>query len=252
MLCAARELTKAKRSVILLEAASRIGGRALDHQWPSGAVTELGVEFLGHRSDAPATYKLFVDELKLSIYSHGAFVANASQQFVCRNMGGNVSSVGGKFLPGELLKCGSPAAAAEGVAALAELDLLIAQMDASRPWAHPKAAELDATTWEAWMAKRLGPEALIYVNRGLAPSLALKVSQSTSRHRAASSSVRCSSVGSTPLFPNKKHTRVDVPRCHCIHVLRMPSRRSTHRRRRDDGSRTSDRPHSRPRRRRRC
>ena len=77
-LSAARELTKAKRSVILLEAASRIGGRALDHQWPSGAVTELGVEFLGHRSDAPATYKLFVDELKLSIYSHGAFVANAS------------------------------------------------------------------------------------------------------------------------------------------------------------------------------
>lgn len=170
-LSAARELTKAKRSVVLLEASSRIGGRALDHQWPSGAVTELGVEFLGHRSDAPATYKLFVDELKLSIYSHGAFVANATQQFVCRNMRGNVSSVGGKFLPGELLKCGSPEAAAEGVAALAELDLLIAQMDASRPWAHPKAAELDATTWEAWMAKRLGPEALIYVNRGLAPGL---------------------------------------------------------------------------------
>ena len=69
--------------------------------------------------------------------------------------------------------------------------------------------------------------ALAMVNRGLAPSLALKVSQSTSRHRAASSSVRCSSVGSTPLFPNKKHTRVDVPRCHFIHVLRMPSRRST-------------------------
>ena len=55
--------------------------------------------------------------------------------------------------------------------ALAELDLLIQEMDARAPWAHPKASELDSITWEAWMRKRLSPEALIYVNRGYAPGL---------------------------------------------------------------------------------
>jgi len=86
-----------------------------------------------------------------------------------------------------------------------------------------------ACTWRAHgvhMHACTCTRALAMVSRGLAPSLAFKVSQSTSRHRAASTSVRCSSVGSTPLLPSKKHTRVDVARCHFIHVLRMPSRRS--------------------------
>ena len=66
-LTAAHTVRKADKSVVVLEASSRAGGRALDHTWANGAVTELGVEFLGHRADAPSTYKLFVDELGLSM-----------------------------------------------------------------------------------------------------------------------------------------------------------------------------------------
>ena len=50
-LTAAREIVKAGRSVILLEARDRVGGRILNHRISPGVVTEVGAEFIGPTMD---------------------------------------------------------------------------------------------------------------------------------------------------------------------------------------------------------
>jgi len=65
----------------------------------------------------------------------------------------------------------SAPAAAEAAAVVAELEALTHEIDATKPWAHPRAAEFDAITWDAFMRKRLGEEARQFINRGYAPGL---------------------------------------------------------------------------------
>ena len=116
-------------------------------------------------------YGLFQTEYNLTIYASGAYLANATQNLVCRNAGGDLLHIGGPLLIAQLFRCVSAVAAAEAAALIAELELLVAQMDAHRPWAHPRAAEFDAITWDAFVSRRLGHEARTFINRGYAPGL---------------------------------------------------------------------------------
>src|ERR1043166_9392417 len=50
-LTAARQIVKAGRSVIVLEARDRLGGRVLNHSLANGAYTELGGMFTGPTQD---------------------------------------------------------------------------------------------------------------------------------------------------------------------------------------------------------
>ncbi|HTD27147.1 MAG TPA: FAD-dependent oxidoreductase, partial [Candidatus Elarobacter sp.] len=50
-LTAAREIVRAGRSVIVLEARDRVGGRVLNHPLANGAYTELGGMFTGPTQD---------------------------------------------------------------------------------------------------------------------------------------------------------------------------------------------------------
>src|SRR6266508_5665719 len=50
-LVAARELARAGRSVLVLEARDRVGGRVLNHTLTSGAVVESGAAFVGPTQD---------------------------------------------------------------------------------------------------------------------------------------------------------------------------------------------------------
>ena len=50
-LTAARQIVKAGRSVIVLEARDRVGGRVLNHLLANGAYTELGGMFTGPTQD---------------------------------------------------------------------------------------------------------------------------------------------------------------------------------------------------------
>src|SRR3989440_7066494 len=50
-LMAARQLAAAGKSVIVLEARNRVGGRTLNHDIGDGKVTELGAQFVGPTQD---------------------------------------------------------------------------------------------------------------------------------------------------------------------------------------------------------
>ena len=50
-LVTARELVRAGRSVVVLEARDRVGGRILDHPLESGGVVESGAAFIGPTQD---------------------------------------------------------------------------------------------------------------------------------------------------------------------------------------------------------
>src|SRR2546425_9120074 len=50
-LTAARQIVKAGRSVIVLEARARVGGRVLNHPLANGSYTELGGMFIGPTQD---------------------------------------------------------------------------------------------------------------------------------------------------------------------------------------------------------
>jgi len=75
------------------------------------------------------------------------------------------------LLIAQLFRCVSAGAAAEAAAVVVELEALVKDLDASKPWAHPRAAEFDSITWDAFMSQRLGSEAKSFINRGYAPGL---------------------------------------------------------------------------------
>src|SRR5688500_2759770 len=50
-LTAARELTKAGRSVVVLEAQDRVGGRTLNHRFEDGTLVEVGGQWIGPTQD---------------------------------------------------------------------------------------------------------------------------------------------------------------------------------------------------------
>src|SRR3954469_20791164 len=50
-LTAARELTRRGKSVVVLEARDRVGGRILNHDLGNGAITEVGGQYIGPTQD---------------------------------------------------------------------------------------------------------------------------------------------------------------------------------------------------------
>lgn len=135
-LTAANELTKAGASVAVLEARDRIGGRL----WTDvidGAMLELGGQWVSPDQDALIET---IDELGLETYARyreGDSVYIGPDGALVR-FTGDVFPVGPDT--------------ARVIAELTErLDAMVAEIDPDRPWAHPKAAEWDAISWEAWL-----------------------------------------------------------------------------------------------------
>ena len=135
-LTAATELTKAGASVAVLEARDRIGGRL----WTDvidGAMLELGGQWVSPDQDALIET---IDELELETYQRyreGDSVYIGPDGALVR-FTGDVFPVGPDT--------------ARVIAELTErLDAMVAEIDPDRPWAHPKAAEWDSISWEAWL-----------------------------------------------------------------------------------------------------
>ncbi|MEU1195415.1 FAD-dependent oxidoreductase [Streptomyces sp. NPDC005813] len=154
-LTAARDLVAAGRSVVVLEARDRVGGRVVNLKLPNGGVTEGGGEFIGPTQDR---IKALADSLGVAT-------------FTTYNTGKNLLYKDGKRTPyatDGLLGSVPPvdlAGLANAAVVQAELDDMAKQVPVAAPWTAAKAAEWDKQTFESWLnAKAVVPSAKFLID----------------------------------------------------------------------------------------
>ena len=150
-LTAARELARAGRSVVVLEARPRVGGRTLNHEIGGGAVVEAGAAYVG-----PTQVHVLALARDLGIPTFPSDVVG-DQVFV---HGRRVKRFHGDVPPDVF--------ALPGLAvAMARINQLCRQIPLEAPWDHPKARAWDSVTLETWLRRTtpgLGSGALEWIN----------------------------------------------------------------------------------------
>ena len=136
-LTAARRLSQAGRSVVVLEARDRVGGRVWTKTSAGGVPVDMGGCFVGPHHDrmhalakemGVTTFKTFVD-------------------------GDNVLATGGKVrrYRGDIPRI-SPVALLSAGQAIARMNAMAKKVPVDAPWDAPKAAEWDALSVRAWLS----------------------------------------------------------------------------------------------------
>ena len=139
-LTAGRNLRRAGHSVIVLEARDRVGGRNLDHPIGNGEVVELGGQWAGPGQDRVLA---LADELGVKTFE--TFAQGDSIYY--RN--GSAQRYQGDIPPA------SPAALAELLAVITELNQMAGSVPAERPWTAPDAEVNDAESILSWARDRV-------------------------------------------------------------------------------------------------
>ncbi|WP_107764376.1 flavin monoamine oxidase family protein [Nocardioides terrigena] len=138
-LTAARRLRAAGRSVLVVEARDRVGGRLLTDD-VDGVRLEVGGQWV---SPDQTALLAMLDELDLATYPRHR---EGESVYVGRD-GVRRTFTGDAFpVPAET--------AAEVDRITAELDRLAAGMDPLAPWEHPDAEELDRVTFAEWLVRQ--------------------------------------------------------------------------------------------------
>ena len=138
-LIAARRLLKAGRSVIVLEARSRVGGRVVNQPIGGRHTTDGGAAFVGPTQD-----RILALVRDLGLKTVGTY--NKGDNVYYREGTLKRYSTAGPFGPVPP----DPAAVVEVVGALSSLDRMAAEVPVAAPWKAPQAAEWDGQTLETW------------------------------------------------------------------------------------------------------
>jgi monoamine oxidase len=138
-LTAARALRRKGRSVIVMEARERVGGRTWSKNVGHGEVADLGAAFVGPTQD----------HVLALIKSLGI------KTFPTYNEGSNVQFLNGvrTLYPADGLP--PDPGVTQDLGALLALDGLAAQVGVEAPWSSPRAAEFDSQTLESWAQANL-------------------------------------------------------------------------------------------------
>ncbi len=137
-LTAAREIAFKGKTVIVLEARNRVGGRILNHDIGNGHVTEMGAEFVGPTQDHIIGLS---DQLKV-------------ERFDTYDTGLNVYySNGNRQTFSDTLPTGAAPVQVgpEAAAVVAQLDQMSTQVPVDAPWTAPNAADWDSQTLYTWL-----------------------------------------------------------------------------------------------------
>lgn len=143
-LMAARTLQASGRSVAVLEARDRVGGRTWSREI-DGAFLEIGGQWI-----SPDQTELLglLDELGMSTFQRHREGANI---YLAAD-GSRHEFTGDMFPAGEHTE-------AEMERVIATLDKLVAEIGVERPWAHPRARELDTVSFTEWLRRQTDDEA---------------------------------------------------------------------------------------------
>jgi monoamine oxidase len=139
-LTAARDLVAGGKSVVVLEARKRVGGRTLNHDLGGGHVTELGGQWIGPTQNRVAALAQNLGVATFPTFPDGENVYYARGQRSTFSDSGPLGSA-----PPD------PVALADVVAAIAQIDDLATTIPVDAPWTAPNAAEYDGQTLETWL-----------------------------------------------------------------------------------------------------
>lgn len=142
-LTAARALQQGGAEVVVLEARNRVGGR-LEGGEIAGHPVELGGTWIG---EGHARMYALVEELGLETFR----TWNDDGELLIE-LGGKRARV--KPTKGAVPRL-NPVALADLAQGMLRFDRLARSVDAARPWAHPKAEQLDGQTFESWVRRNL-------------------------------------------------------------------------------------------------
>jgi len=136
-LSAARTLVKAGKTVAVLEARDRVGGRTLNHSLGDGKVVEVGGEFVGPTQD----YTIAL-AAELGVQQFPAYL-NLKSAYT--NAQGQTS-----YYTGDLPSAG-PTGTVDLIQMVEALDSLAAQVPVDAPWTWDKATEYDYQSADSWV-----------------------------------------------------------------------------------------------------
>jgi monoamine oxidase len=139
-LTAARNIRAAGKSVIVLEARDRVGGRVWNHDLGGGVISERGGTFIGPTQDRLAALASALGVQTFNTYDNGNDVyVNGSNRMTYSDTGPL-----GTAPP-------DPAAIADLAAVVARLDQMSQSVPVDAPWEASNAAEWEGYTLERWV-----------------------------------------------------------------------------------------------------
>lgn len=139
-LTAAREISRAGRSVVVLEARDRVGGRILGRPLGTGDTTELGAEFIGPTQDHIAALAAELGVPTYRTYDTGDYIYYRNGQRSRYSSSGPL----GPIPP-------DPTGAAEAGLAIQLLNQQAAEVPVDAPWRAENAEEWDSQTFHTWI-----------------------------------------------------------------------------------------------------
>ncbi len=131
-LVAARQVARRGRSVLVVEARNRVGGRVLNHRLGSGDVIESGGAFVGPTQDHIIA---LADELRVPMFNEyvdGKSVYNSSGPLGRQEYDGTIPP--------------DPLILPDAAVLQFQLDQWASEVDVEQPWTHPRAREWDSMT----------------------------------------------------------------------------------------------------------
>ena len=139
-LAAARELARADVDVVVLEARHRVGGRSWTDVTEAGFTIDRGGQWIG-----PNQVHLEALAAEMGVATFPTFTTGQGVEL----------RDGRRELYVGLIPTSDPHGAAEGVAAMLDLDLAAFDVPTDAPWQAPDAVALDAQTLATWLDARL-------------------------------------------------------------------------------------------------
>jgi monoamine oxidase len=138
-LSAGQALVDANKSVVILEARDRVGGRVENFKLRNGGVTELGAAFVGPTQDHVLALARDLGLEVFKEYDYGSNLLSLQDQLI------PYSSDGGAL----------PTVDADTTAviasALTELDTMAGSIDTAAPWSHTNATLWDGIAFQSWL-----------------------------------------------------------------------------------------------------